>query len=33
MASLLDPYGNADALAVARELDLKVEKLIRDVVA
>ena len=33
MASLLNPYGNADALAVARELDLKVEKLIRDVVA
>src|SRR5580693_4462552 len=30
MASLLNPYGNAEALKVARELDLKVEKLISD---
>jgi uncharacterized protein (DUF302 family) len=30
MASLLAPYGNADALAVARGLDLKVETLLRD---
>jgi uncharacterized protein (DUF302 family) len=28
MASLLAPYGNASALAVARELDSKVEKLL-----
>ena len=33
MVSLLNPYGNFDALAVARELDLKVEKLISDAVA
>jgi uncharacterized protein (DUF302 family) len=29
MASLLAPYGNADALAVARDLDSKVENLLR----
>src|ERR1700728_1601106 len=33
MASLLSPYGNTEALKVARELDLKVEKLIGDAVA
>src|SRR5215468_7466684 len=30
MASLLAPYGNPDALAVARELDSKIEKLLQD---
>jgi uncharacterized protein (DUF302 family) len=30
MASLLVPYGNADALAVARDLDSKVENLLRE---
>jgi uncharacterized protein (DUF302 family) len=30
MASLLAPYKNADALTVARELDAKVENLLRD---
>jgi uncharacterized protein (DUF302 family) len=30
MASLLAPYGNGEALAVARDLDLKVEALLRD---
>jgi uncharacterized protein (DUF302 family) len=30
MASLLAPYGNADALAVARDLDSKIESLIRE---
>jgi len=30
MASLLAPYGNADALAVARDLDSKIEKLLRE---
>lgn len=30
MASLLAPYGNADALAVARDLDSKVENLLRE---
>ena len=30
MASLLAPYGNADALAVARELDSKIETLLRE---
>jgi len=30
MASLLATYGNADALAVARDLDSKIEKLIRE---
>ena len=29
MASLLAPYGNADALAVARDLDSKIENLLR----
>jgi uncharacterized protein (DUF302 family) len=29
MASFLAPYGNADALAVARDLDSKVERLLR----
>jgi CRISPR/Cas system-associated protein endoribonuclease Cas2 len=30
MASLLTPYGNLDALAVARELDAKMEYLLRE---
>ena len=30
MASYLAAYGNAEALAVARELDAKIEKLMRD---
>src|SRR5215813_2759183 len=30
MASLLAPYGNPDALAVARELDSKIEKLLQE---
>jgi uncharacterized protein (DUF302 family) len=30
MASLLAPYGNAEALAVARDLDLKVEALLQE---
>jgi hypothetical protein len=29
MASLLAPYGSADALAVARDLDSKIENLLR----
>lgn len=29
MASFLEPYGNADALAVARELDSKIQNLLR----
>lgn len=33
MASLLAPYGNSDALAVARDLDLKIENLLRESVA
>jgi uncharacterized protein (DUF302 family) len=33
MASFLAPYGNAEALAVARELDAKIEKLMRDAAA
>jgi len=33
MASLLAPYGNAEALGVARELDAKIEKLMRDAAA
>lgn len=33
MASLLAPYGNPEALAVARDLDLKIEKLLRESVA
>ena len=30
IASLLFPYGNADALAVARDLDSKIENLLRE---
>ncbi|MGH9448665.1 MAG: DUF302 domain-containing protein, partial [Terriglobia bacterium] len=30
MTSLLAPYGNASALAVARDLDAKIETLIRE---
>jgi hypothetical protein len=30
MASFLAPYGNADALAIARDLDSKIERLLRD---
>ena len=30
MASLLAPYGNRDALAVARDLDSKIENLLRE---
>jgi uncharacterized protein (DUF302 family) len=30
MASLLSPYGNSDALAVARDLDSKIENLLRE---
>ena len=30
MASLLAPYGNPDAIAVARDLDLKIENLLRE---
>lgn len=30
MASLLAPYGNSDALAVARDLDSKIEDLLRE---
>jgi len=30
MASLLAPYGNAEALAIARDLDMKIERLIRE---
>ena len=30
MASLLATYGNLDALAVARDLDVKIENLIRE---
>jgi uncharacterized protein (DUF302 family) len=30
MASLLAPYGNAEALAVARDLDSKIETVLRD---
>jgi hypothetical protein len=30
MATLLAPYGNADALAVARDLDSKIENLLRE---
>ena len=33
MASLLAPYGNPDALKVAQELDLKVEKLLAEAAA
>lgn len=31
MASLLSPYGNAEAHAVARQLDQKIESLMREV--
>ena len=30
MAGLLAPYGNPDALAVARDLDSKIESLLRE---
>jgi len=30
MASLLAPYGSADALAIARDLDSKIETLLRE---
>ena len=30
MSSLLTPYGNAGALAVARDLDTKIERLLRE---
>ena len=30
MASLLAPYANSDALAVARDLDSKIENLLRE---
>ena len=30
MAGLLAPYGNPDALAVARDLDSKIEDLLRE---
>ena len=33
MASFLAPYGNAQALAVARDLDLKIETVLRDAAA
>jgi uncharacterized protein (DUF302 family) len=33
MASLLASYGNPDALKVAQDLDLKVEKLLKEVAA
>jgi uncharacterized protein (DUF302 family) len=33
MGSLLAPYGNADALEVARDLDVKVEKLLNEAAA
>jgi len=33
MASLLAPYGNPDALAVARDLDSKIENLLREAAA
>lgn len=33
MASLLAPYGNRDALAVAQDLDKKVEDLLRNAAA
>jgi uncharacterized protein (DUF302 family) len=32
MASLLPPYGNKDAIAVARELDSKIENLLQSVI-
>jgi hypothetical protein len=33
MASLLAPYGNPNALKVAQDLDLKVEKLLNEAAA
>jgi hypothetical protein len=33
MASFLAPYRNPDALAVARQLDTKIEELLREVSA
>jgi hypothetical protein len=33
MVSLLAPYGNSDALKVAQDLDLKVEKLMNEAAA
>jgi uncharacterized protein (DUF302 family) len=33
MASLLAPYGNAEALAVARDLDSKIERVLREAAA
>ena len=33
MASLLAPYGNAEALAVARDLDSKIERLLQEAAA
>jgi len=33
MASLLAPYGNRDALPVARDLDAKIEELLRQAAA
>jgi uncharacterized protein (DUF302 family) len=33
MASLLAPYGNAEALAVARDLDLKIQRLLQEAAA
>ena len=33
MASLLAPYGNRDALSIARDLDAKVEELLRQAAA
>ena len=33
MASFLAPYGNPDALSVARDLDTKVERLLQEAAA
>ncbi len=33
MSSLLAPYGNSEALGVARDLDTKIERLLREVAA
>ena len=33
MASLLAPYGNPDALSVARDLDTKIERLLQQAAA
>jgi hypothetical protein len=32
MASLLAPYGNMDAIAVARDLDSKIQNLLQSVI-